>query len=162
MRSYGRRMLVTLNFSRHCVLQYCGQLGIVCGSVGMSLLPKADLRGIAGGLMTFVLPDDCGIANHKQNTRAVDGSHFTQAGDARRCLAGSGCSPWTGIGREVMSDSQSCLRNKVAATSSWFPCPGPPTICLQSAMVPGLSQPDTLCARHSLTRSSQVYRIAQQ
>lgn len=32
-----------------------------------------------------------------------------------------------------MSDSQSCLRNKVAATSSWFPCPGPLTICLQSA-----------------------------
>lgn len=50
-----------------------------------------------------------------------------------------------------MSDSQSCFRNKVAATSSWFPCPGPPTICLQSAMVPGLSQPDTLYARHSLT-----------
>lgn len=32
--------------------------------------------------MTLLFPDDCGIANHKQNIRAVDGSHFAQAGDA--------------------------------------------------------------------------------
>lgn len=48
----------------------------------MLLLPKTDLAGIAGGLVTPFFPDDCAIANHKQNIRAVDGSHFAQAGDA--------------------------------------------------------------------------------
>lgn len=32
--------------------------------------------------MTLLFPDDCGIANYTQNIRAVDGSHFAQAGDA--------------------------------------------------------------------------------
>lgn len=82
MRSYGGRDAGHTEFFLTLCSANCGQLGIVCGSVGMLLLPKADLRGIAGGLMTLLFPGDCGIANHKQNARAVDGSHFAQARDA--------------------------------------------------------------------------------
>lgn len=66
-----------------CVLQPYGQQDIVCGSVGMLLLPKAELRAVAGGLMAILFRNDSGVANHKPNARAVDGcSHLAQVGDA--------------------------------------------------------------------------------